>query len=68
MFAILVVIFFLTDGTKQVLTQVEPTESGCVAQANQYAKDFSGHTDKRILGVGFRCDVLDDPTAAKRGA
>ena len=65
MFAVLVVIFFLRDGTRHVQAQVEPTEAACTAQANKYANDFYGHLDPSILGVGFRCDVLDNPPVRK---
>lgn len=75
MFAILVIVFFLTDGSKRteaVLIPSPPTEElaekACTEKANQYASDFHKHTDDAILGVGFKCDILDDPTVAKKGA
>lgn len=75
MFAILVVVFFLSDGSKQTMSEVVPapptaqlSAEACAKRANQYANDFHNRTDKAIVGVGFHCDILDDPAVKKTGA
>jgi hypothetical protein len=68
MFFVLLTIFFMTDGPKQVTAEVvnSPIASVCEAKANKYAQDFQGHTAKEILGVGFSCDgPYDDPSVRK---
>lgn len=66
MFWLLIVVFFMVDGSKHPFVQLEPTEAACTADANLLATDAHAHPMDGLLGAGVQCDgPFDDPTVPK---
>ncbi len=64
MFWVLLMVFFMSDGSKQPLAKVEPSEAACVTDI---AKITAGAKPDGVVAGGFQCvGPYSDPRTERK--